>query len=205
MNAPKDLSLPIRAATETALAHGIAPDRCEILQNGHTLVLRLSESLVARVVTDLDGPRQGAEWFEREIAVARFLAENGTPVIPVHPGIPPGPHELLGYLMNFWQYVDPISGEPDPATVGETLYHCHRILTRFPGTLPELAILTESLDKLFAKRGTQMAKYIDVKEQTRHDERMILRSAALSMLPGGEREHARLLELMGHEQWPVVS
>jgi hypothetical protein len=145
MNAPKDLSLPIRAATETALAHGIAPDRCEILQNGHTLVLRLSESLVARVVTDLDGPRQGAEWFEREIAVARFLAENGAPVIPVHPGIPPGPHEHLGYPMNFWQYVEPISGKPDPAAVGETLYHCHSILTRFPGTLPELAILTESL------------------------------------------------------------
>jgi len=58
-------------------------------------------------------------------------------------------------------------------------------------------ILTESLDKLFAKRGTQMAKYMDVKEQTRHDERMILRSAALSLVPGGEREHARLLELMG--------
>jgi hypothetical protein len=148
MNAPKDLSLPIRAATETARAHGIAPDRCEILQDGNTLVLRLSETLVARVVTDLDGPRQGAEWFEREIAVARFLAENGAPVIPVHPGIPPGPHEHLGYRMNFWQYVDPISGEPDPATVGETLYHCHRILTRFPGTLPKLAILTESLDLL---------------------------------------------------------
>lgn len=145
MDSKNDLALPIRAATETALAHGLALDRCEILQDGNTLVLRLSETLVARVVTDLDGPRQGAEWFEREIAVARFLAENGAPVIPIHPDIPPGPHERLGYRMNFWQYVKPIAGEPDPAAVGETLHHCHRILLDFPGTLPELAILTESL------------------------------------------------------------
>jgi thiamine kinase-like enzyme len=47
--------------------------------------------------------------------------------------------------MNFWQYVQPISGESDPVSVGETLQLCHRILMDFPGTLPELAILTESL------------------------------------------------------------
>ena len=145
MKPPVPLSFPIRAAKETALAHSLALDRCEILQDGNTLVLRLSETLVARVVTDLDGPRQGAEWFEREIAVARFLAENGAPVIPIHPDIPPGPHEHLGHRMNFWQYVEPISGEPDPAAVGETLHRCHSILTGFPGKLPELAILTESL------------------------------------------------------------
>jgi hypothetical protein len=145
MEFTNDPSLPIRAASETATAHGLTPDRCEILQNGSTLVLRLSESLVARVVTDLDGPRQGGEWFEREIAVARFLAENGAPVIPVHPDIPPGPHERLGYQMNFWQYVEAVPGEPDPAAVGETLHRCHHILTAFPCALPELAILTESI------------------------------------------------------------
>ena len=139
------LKEPVRATTETAIAHGLTPDRCEILQDGNTLVLRLSETLVARVVTDLDGPRQGAEWFGREIAVARFLAENGAPVIPVHPEIQPGPHEHLGYRMNFWQYVEAVAGEPDPAAVGETLHRCHSILTAFPGKLPELAILTESI------------------------------------------------------------
>ena len=53
------LDLPIRAATETAFAHGITPDRCDILQDGNTLVLRLTETLVARVVQDVDGPRKG--------------------------------------------------------------------------------------------------------------------------------------------------
>ena len=65
----KHLELPIRAATETAMDHGLMPDRCEILQDGSTLVLRLTESLVARVVTDRDGPRQGTAWFARENAM----------------------------------------------------------------------------------------------------------------------------------------
>lgn len=139
---------PIRAAKETAIAHGITPDRCDILQNGSTLVLRLTETLVARVVTDLDGPRQGTGWFERENAVARHLASHGAPVIPLHPELPPGPHEHLGYTLNFWQYVTAIKAEAEPETIGRTLHHCHEILRSFNEPLTELAILTESLDLL---------------------------------------------------------
>jgi hypothetical protein len=140
---PSDL--PIRAATETAIAHGITPDRCDILQDGSTLVLRLTDSLVARVVTDLDGPREGSAWFARENAVAQHLARHGAPVIPIHPDLPPGPHERLGYTLNFWQYVTSIPAEPEPEIIGSTLYHCHEILRTFPDPLPEIAILTESL------------------------------------------------------------
>lgn len=148
MNDLNDLTLPIRAATETAVAHGINPDRCDILQNGSTLVLRLTESLVARVVTDLDGPRQGTGWFERENAVAQHLAANGAPVIPLHPDLPPGPYEHLGYPLNFWQFVTAIDTGADPATTGATLHQCHEILRSFPQPLPQLAILTESVELL---------------------------------------------------------
>ncbi len=140
-----EINLAIRAATETAAAHGVTPDRCDILQNGNTLVLRLTESLVARVVQDVDGPRQGTVWFEREIAVARHLARNGAPVIPLHPELPPGPFEHLGYPINFWQFVTTTGEELDPATVGKTLYQCHERLRTFKEPLPELAILTESV------------------------------------------------------------
>ncbi|MEO5916384.1 MAG: phosphotransferase [Luteolibacter sp.] len=143
-----DIQLPILAATETAIAHGVTPDRCDILQNGSTLVLRLTETLVARVVQDLDGPRQGTAWFERENAVAQHLALHRAPVIPLHPDLPPGPHEHLGYPLNFWQYVTAIDAEADPALIGSTLYQCHDILKPFTGQLPELAILTESIDLL---------------------------------------------------------
>lgn len=140
-----EIDLPVRAATETAAAHGIVPDRCDILQNGSTLVLRLSETLVARVVTDLDGPRQGGEWFARENAVAQHLASHGAPVVPLHPGITPGPHQHLGYTLNFWQYVTAIDVEADSVAIGKTLHHCHALLRTFSGQLPKLAILTESL------------------------------------------------------------
>jgi len=136
---------PTRAATETAVAHGIVPDRCEILQNGSTLVLRLTDTLVARVVQDLEGPRQGSDWFARENAVAQHLASNGAPVIPMHPDLPPGPHEHMGYTLNFWQYVHRVASEPEPDAIGRALYRCHQVLQTFTPPLPGLAILTESV------------------------------------------------------------
>jgi hypothetical protein len=140
-----DTDLSIRAATETATAHGITPDRCDVLQNGSTLVLRLTETLVARVVQDVDGPRQGTEWFARENAIAQHLTEHGAPVIPLHPELPPGPHEHLGYPINFWQFVTRVDEEPDPREVGRTLRECHDTMRHFAVPLPKLAILTESL------------------------------------------------------------
>ena len=140
--------LPIRAATEVVQAHGITPDRCDILQNGSTLVLRLTETLVARVVQDVDGPRQGTDWFARENAIAQHLTEHGAPIIPLHPALPPGPHEHLGYPMNFWQYVAAIEKGPEPEEIGRTLHQCHEILRTFSQPLPKLAIITESISLL---------------------------------------------------------
>lgn len=136
--------LAIRAAREVLLAHGISPDRCDILQNGNTLVLRLTESVVARVVQDLDGPRQGTEWFARENAVAQHLTEQGAPVIPLHPKLPAGPHWHLGFPLNFWQFVTRTDAAPEPREIGRTLYRCHEVLRSFTQPLTKLAILTES-------------------------------------------------------------
>ena len=142
------IELPIRAAQEMAIAHGISPDRCDILQNGSTVVLRLTDSLVARVVQDVTGPRQGTEWFARENAIALHLTQSGAPVIPLHPGLPPGPHEHLGYPMNFWQFVTSTNNPSLPSEIGRTLHQCHLLLRSFAGPLPKLAILTESLSIL---------------------------------------------------------
>lgn len=150
-----DPALPIRAATETAIAHGIMPDRCDVLQNSSTLVVRLTDSLVARVVQDVDGPRQGTAWFARENAIALHLTQQGAPVIPLHADLPPGPHEHLGYPLNFWQFVAAIEDAPDPREVGKTLYQCHEAMQSFPEELPKLAIITESLAmlKMLDERG----------------------------------------------------
>ena len=144
------LSLPVRAAMAAAAAHGVAADRCEVLQNGSTVVVRLTETLVARVVADAEGPRRGGEWFERESAVAIHLAGLGAPVIPMHPQLPPGPHVRCGLTLNFWQFVTRIEAEPGASEVGATLRRCHECLESFGGELPVLAIPKESLALLDA-------------------------------------------------------
>ena len=136
---------PIRAAVETLAAHGITPDRCDILQDGSTLVLRLTETIVARVVQDSEGPRQGTDWFARENAIAQHMTRHGAPVIPLHPELPPGPHERLGYPMNFWEFVTRFDAEPDPQAIGKTLKQCHEVLRSFSEPLPVLGILTETI------------------------------------------------------------
>lgn len=143
-----ELQLPIRAAIQTAVAHGVIPDRCEILQNGNTLVLRLTETLVARVLQDRNGPRQGTEWFARETAIVQHLSRRNAPVIPLHPDLPPGPHVHLGYPMNFWEFVTRVDREPDPVEIGQTLRQCHVALHDFSSPLAPLAILAESLQIL---------------------------------------------------------
>lgn len=140
-----DLKPAARAAIEAVSAHGITPDRCDILQDGNTLVLRLTETLVARVVQDREGPRQGTDWFARENAMALHLTGNGAPVIPLHPELPAGPHEHLGYPMNFWEFVTRIDAEPDPTEIGRTLRQCHEILRDFSEPLPPLGILSETV------------------------------------------------------------
>ncbi len=76
------------AACAVLKTHGIHTDRAEILQDASTLVVRLTETVVARVVQQVDGPRHGTAWFERENAVAAHLSAAHAPVIPLHPDLP---------------------------------------------------------------------------------------------------------------------
>jgi thiamine kinase-like enzyme len=64
-------------------------------------------------------------------------------VISLHDGLPPGPHEHLGYPLNFWRFVSRIESPAEPEEIGRTLRQCHDILRDFPQPLEPLAILTE--------------------------------------------------------------
>lgn len=138
----------IEAAVAVVERHGVTADRRQILQDGHTLVVRLNETLVARVVTDVDGPRKGLEWFERETAVAAHLTQHHAPVIPLHPDLPPRAHQHDGYAMNFWKFVTGTDEKPEPDAIGRTLFQCHEILSDFGDSLPKLAILHETMEIL---------------------------------------------------------
>lgn len=135
----------ILAASRCAQQYGIQPDRCEVLQDAHTIVVRLTDTLVARIVTDTKGPRQGTTWFSRETALAAHLTRQGAPVIPLHPDMPPLAHMHDGFAMNFWRYVTAIDATPDPCDIGRTMHQCHQVLQTFSEELPSLAILQETL------------------------------------------------------------
>ncbi len=134
----------LRAALDTLRDHGLEPDRCDILQDANTLVVRLTADLVARVVQDLDGPRAGTAWFERENAVAMHLTRRGAPVVPLHEALPSGPHLRDGYPINFWRFVEVVDRPADPHEAGFALRRCHEALTDLAEPLPRLAILREA-------------------------------------------------------------
>lgn len=144
----ESLSAPIAAAEGVMRDHGLVLDRRDILQDGHTLVVRLSDTVVARIVNDPDGPRKGSEWFERETAIAGHLTRMGAPVVPMHPGIPPVAHLRNGFAMNFWEFVTTVDDEPGAEDIGRTLADCHAVLRSFHDPLPVLGIVHESLSLL---------------------------------------------------------
>jgi Phosphotransferase enzyme family len=142
----KEASLPppLNAAWQLLEEHRIQPDRCDILQNSHTLVARLTADLVVRIVQDQTGPRQGTAWFERENDIARHLTAQGAPTIPLHPGLPQIAYLKEGYPMNFWLFVQRLSSPPSLHQIGLQLAVCHHHLRSYPHPLPHLSILTES-------------------------------------------------------------
>ena len=134
----------IDAACAVLRDHGVQADRAEILQNANTLVVRLNDTLVARIVQHVGSPRNTTDWFERENAIAAHLARQNAPVIPLHPQLPPGPHLRNGFPMNFWEYVHCTDSPLDPWEAGRRLALCHRALKTFTAPMPVLAILEES-------------------------------------------------------------
>lgn len=135
----------LNAAQRVAQRFHIQPDRCDVLQDAHTLVVRFTESLVARIVTDTEGPRCGTAWLARETDIASHLSLHRAPIIPMHPQIPPIAHVEDGFAMNFWTFVHAVDALPSANEIGATLHHCHQVLQSYQNPLSELAILHESL------------------------------------------------------------
>ena len=60
----------------------------------------------------------------------------------------------------------------------------------------EETILNESMQALYDKHQGQMQAYRNAREATLHDQRIILRSSALALLPSGQAQHQDIIEIM---------
>lgn len=142
----------IDAACAVARAHGLTfTDPTSIGAASNVLVHLRPAPVVARVMTATAVLHRDIEaWLERELEVGDFLTGRGAPIVPPTDLIPPGPHERDGYWMSFWTFVEhdaQRSLEP-PRPLGELLQELHAALAEFPGRLPPLSSLGDSLMRL---------------------------------------------------------
>src|SRR5262245_9320222 len=100
----------INAAQVIAQKHGAQPGRPVILKDTNNTIVHLApQPIVAKV--SVEKPfRNDSSSLEREIVVARLLAEAGAPVVRPTSTLPPGPHYLDGVELTFWDFC---SHDPD--------------------------------------------------------------------------------------------
>ncbi|KAA2255497.1 aminoglycoside phosphotransferase family protein [Solihabitans fulvus] len=128
-----------RAAVSIARAHGLRPGSPVVLADRANLLVHLGPApVVARIATTTSLIRPTvADWLARDLAVTRYLADRGAPVVPPTIELPAGPHEVDGFAITFTSLVphDPDLA-PDPAEVGVLLADLHAELAGYPGELP---------------------------------------------------------------------
>jgi hypothetical protein len=120
------------AAADLARQLGARVDEVTVLHNGSNVsVLLAPEMVVAKVGRRRRHIRQTADWFEREVAVTRYL--RPWPVRTAVPAsvIAPGPHWHQGHLISFWERIAVSDQVVPPETAGAALRQCHRALTGY--------------------------------------------------------------------------
>lgn len=146
----------VRAAVETAAAHGIRACEPVVLADGSNVLVRLRPApVVARVMTlsSVLRPR-GDERIARELAVAEFLASRGIPVSRPTSEAPPGPHRRRGLWLSFWEHLEvDADAAPTPEVVGARLRELHRVLRDYPGSGAVLDVPISDIGEFLGTAG----------------------------------------------------
>jgi len=139
---PGDLTArAVAAAVAVAAEHGLRTAEPAVLAARSNVLVHLGLApVVARVASTTALLRPDVRsWFEREIALAGFLAGRGAAVVPPADELPPGPHERDGLAITFWRRVEPDPDRrPTAGEAGKALRDLHEALRDFPGDLPRL-------------------------------------------------------------------
>lgn len=130
----------------------------KVLHDVFSVVVHLAPSpVVVRIPTVLP-PSEDLDSLARrqraELDVARWLADQGTPVIAPSPLVPREPVQRDGLSMTFWQFVEEDRDkEPDYVANSESVADLHAAMRAYPGRLPFLSaadprFIAESLTAL---------------------------------------------------------
>lgn len=126
-----------RAACEVASAHGLTVQSAEVVSFASNVVLRLQPvNVVARVTGGAALIRAHDEGPEREVAVCGFLADAGAPVAAPSKFLDPGPHEIDGLRVTFWEGLTALESPVPEMAALDSLRRCHAVLSSCPTVLP---------------------------------------------------------------------
>jgi hypothetical protein len=115
-----DLAEAVRATTEAARDVGLEVDEAEVVHDSNDVAIRLHPcDALARTSV---GGRPSAD---RQVAVARGLAEAGAPVAALDPRVPPRPVERDGFVVTLWTYHPPVAAGLDPDVYADALVRLH--------------------------------------------------------------------------------
>ncbi|MFC4562449.1 phosphotransferase [Nocardiopsis mangrovi] len=133
---------------------GLTVTDAKVLYDMFSVVVHLAPApVVARVPTVLPhstDPGSLARRQQAELDVARWLADQGTPVIPPSPLVPREPVQRDGFSMTFWQFVEEDRDkEPDYVANSEVVADLHAAMRAYPGGLSFLS----SAEPLFITEG----------------------------------------------------
>jgi hypothetical protein len=138
----------INAAQAIAEEHGVKRSNPVILKDtNHTIVHLTPQPIVAKVCVEKRF-RQRSSSLEREVLVARLLAEAGAPVARPTTTLPPGPHYMDGVELTFWDFCshDP-EAEISASEAGRSLRVVHDSLNDMRTKLLALPIFTLQIDE----------------------------------------------------------
>lgn len=137
-------SAAVDAAVGAGRALGLTVTDAKVLHDLFSVVVHLAPSpVVARVPTVLPSsasPDSQARRQQAELDVTRWLADQGTPVIPPSPLVPLEPVQRDGFSMTFWQFVEEGGDkEPDYVANSEITADLHAAMRAYPGRLSFLS------------------------------------------------------------------
>jgi aminoglycoside phosphotransferase (APT) family kinase protein len=137
----------VATGMSTAAILGLTADDAIVLQDSNRIVLRLLPcEIVARVAPIAH--QAGAQF---EVALARRLAETGSPVATLDPRVAPQIYVRDGFVVTFWTYYEPVPPQAvAPAEYAHALARLHAGMRQIDMATPHFTDRVAEAQRLVA-------------------------------------------------------
>ena len=126
----------VEAAVAVAAGCGVAATTPRVLHHSNNVVVHLAPTPVVAKVAISHHRASGAGSIAPELAVGRYLAEQGAPTVSPATILPAGPHYAGGLVLSYWDWCpNDADGVVDGRAVGRSLAALHGALDGYPGEL----------------------------------------------------------------------